>query len=454
VKDGASPDGFARRLSAIDLTLIVVGSCIGSGVFLTPGAIAGELHAPLAILGIWVLGGAMTLSGALTYAELGALFPRAGGVYVYLTEAYGDLVGFLYGWANFLVITSGSIAALAVAFATYVGYFVPLGSFAVKLLAVFALAIATLVNLAGVKAGAVVANVCTAMKLLGIALVVYVGLALGSSHTSDFGHFALPAGTSAGSAIAAALVGVLWSYGGWQHVTFASAETKHPTRDVPRALLSGAALVTLVYALTNVAYLFLLTPEQMAGAKDLAADAIGTRLGHAGGAAIAATIVISTLGTTVIYTMTAPRMYYAMATRGVFFEGAARLSARSRTPALAVVLQSIWSGVLVMFWGTFEKLISYVVITEWVFFALAGASVFVFRRKLAHEERPYRVPLYPLPSLFFVGVSAWFVINGVIGKPEEGLAGIGFLAVGVPVFFFWRWKRRGSKADPPAHAGV
>ena len=440
------PSPLKRHLGLLDLTMIVIGSSVGSGIFLTPSDVARELASPVAILAVWLLGGVMTLAGALTYAELGGLFPRAGGVYIYLCEAYGDLVGFLYGWANLFVITTGSIAALAVAFATYLGYFVPLSTWEIKGVAVAGLALVTLVNLRGIGAGARMTNVFTTLKLAGIALVVGVGIFGGPPKTTHFAAIALP--PQPARAFAAALVGVLWSYGGWQHATFTAAEAKHPRRDVPRALVLGAAAVTIVYLLMNVAYMFLLDPTHIAASKKLAADAVSLRLGAVGGAVIAATIVLSTFGTAGIYTMTAPRMYYAMAKRGALLPIVGRVDARTSAPRAAVLLQSTWGAVLILFWGTFENLISYVVITEWIFFALAGASVFVFRRRLPEgtseapprrgqdeeAERPARVPWYPLPPLFFVAVSVWFVVNAVASKPLQSLAGIGFLLVGVPVY--------------------
>jgi APA family basic amino acid/polyamine antiporter len=432
----AGEAGLRRRLGRLDVTMIVVGSCIGSGVFLSAGDVVSALSFEPLVLGVWVLGGLMTLAGALTYAELGAMMPRAGGVYVFLTEAYGELVGFLYGWANLLVITSGSVAALAVACATYAGYFVPLGPVGSRVFALVALALVTVVNVVGVKAGARMTNVLTTLKLAAIGFVVIVGLVLGSSSTTDFGAVALPAHPA--PAVAAALVGVLWAYGGWQHVTMAAGETKRPTRDVPLALVAGAAIVTAVYLLTNVAYARLLSPPEMVRAQSLAAQAVATRTGVAGGRVIAFAVMLSTLGTAGIFTLTAPRMYFAMASRGLFFPAASRVDPRTGTPVLAIVCQSVWSGVLAMFWGTFNSLITYVLITEWIFFALTGAAVFVLRRTRPGVERPYRVPGYPVTPAFFVGVAAWFVVNAFIGRPLESAAGVAFLLLGVPVFLFWK----------------
>jgi len=429
-----------RRLSRFDLTMLVVGACIGSGVFLTPSSIAAALPSPLAMLGVWALGGLMTFCGALTYAELGAMMPRAGGPYVFLSEAYGELVGFLYGWANLLVVTSGTVAALAVACATYAGVLVPLAPWQGKAVAVVALALVTAFQLAGVRAGARLTSTLTVAKLAGIALVVAVGLGLGSRHTSDLGDLALPA--SPGRALSAALVGVLWSYGGWQHVTMTAGETARPARDIPAAMATGAAIVTAVYLAANVAYLFLLDPAQMAAAPSLASTAVSARLGATGGALVAALIVLSTLGTAAVYTMTAPRMYWAMAERGLFFRTVARIDPRTNVPAVAIVLQSAWSAVLVLVWASFQALITYVLITEWIFYALAAFAVIVLRRRDPGAVRPFRVPAYPWITLFFVGVAVWFVASSFVAAPLESAAGVAFLFLGVPVFAVWRSRRR------------
>ena len=251
-----------RSLTLFDVTMIAIGGTIGSGIFLTPSLIARALPSPALILAVWLLGGLMALAGALTFSELAALMPRAGGQYVYLREAYGDLVGFLFGWAYFLVCNAGGLGALSVAFATYVGYFVVLGPLGTKLVAVGGLLLLSGVNVVGVKVGAVFSDVFTVLKVAGIAALVLAGLALGSAGTSPFSASlpAVPGGLPA--ALATAMVGVLWSTGGWQHATYASGEVKNPQRTLPLAMVAGTAAVTLIYVATNLAYLFVLTPAE------------------------------------------------------------------------------------------------------------------------------------------------------------------------------------------------
>ena len=424
------------------MTMIAIGSSIGSGIFLTPALIAKALPSPIWILGIWILGGITTMCGALTYAELGGMMPRAGGVYVFLSEAYGGLVGFLYGWAYFLVVNTGALAALALAFSTYLGFFFPFAGEHTTLVGIIGILLVTVINILGVKAGGVFSDLFTVLKITGIAILIVVGLGWGSSSTTDFsiplGN--LPHGLS--SALTLAFVSILWSFGGWQHATFTAAEAKDPKRSVPLSLILGALAVTVIYVLTNVAYMFLMPPSQMANSPHIASDAISLVLGPIGGSLIAITIFISTFGTTGIYTLTAPRIYYAMANDGLFFKKVAEVHPRFRTPMLAIVLQSFWAIVLILFWGTFESLISYVVFTDWIFFALAAFSIFIFRRRKPEAERPYRTLGYPLTPFFFVAISTLFVIYTLFEKPAESFAGLGFLAVGVPVFLFWKRKNR------------
>lgn len=429
-----------RSLSLFDMTMIAIGSSIGSGIFLTPALIAHQLDSPLWILGLWLIGGIMALCGALTYAELGAMLPRAGGVYGFLTEAYGGLAGFLYGWAYFLVVNTGALGALAVAFSTYFGYFVPLSPNGQLAVAITGIVLVTLINVLGVKAGGVFSDIFTVLKLAGIAILLGAGFFWGSSATT---HFFSPISKSGGdlsSALTIAFVSVLWSYGGWQHATFTSAEAKNPQRTVPRALILGASVVALVYVATNVAYMFLLSPSQIGSSPRVAADALSAVMGPIGGTIISLTIFISTFGTTGIYTLTAPRIYYAMANDGVFFKKVAEVHPRFQTPMFAILSQSVWAIVLLLFWGTYEKLISYVVFTDWIFFALAAYSVFVLRKKQPLATRPYKTLGYPLTPIIFIAIAVWFVVTTLVERPAESWAGLAFLALGIPVYYLWKRK--------------
>ncbi len=427
-----------RALTRFDLTMIAIGSTIGSGIFLTPALIAHTLPSTPLIVMVWLTGGVMALAGALTFAELGGLMPGAGGVYVYLCEAYGPLAGFLYGWAYFLVVNTGGIAALSLAFATYLGYFIPLSPAGVTASAVAGLVIVTILNVRGVKIGGLFSDVFTILKLWGILFLIVVGLGWGSLGRLDFAAplQVFPGGV--GSALGVAMVGVLWSYGGWQHASFAAAEAKDPKRTVPFAMIAGAIVVVAVYLLANLAYMMLLPVASIGASGRVAADAMESVLGPAGGRIIAGAIFISTFGTAGIYTLTAPRIYFAMARDGLFFRSVAAVHPRYGTPAVAIMVQTAWAILLVLFWGTFENLISYVVFTDWIFFALAASSVFVLRRRRPSADRPYTTPWYPFTPLLFIAIAVWFVLNTLISRPQEAWAGLLFLALGVPVFYYWR----------------
>lgn len=427
-----------RQLTLFDLSLIAIGSVIGSGIFLTPSLVFQALPSPSGVLALWVFIGLAVLCGALTYGELGAMMPGAGGIYIYLSRAYGNIFGFLYGWIYFTVVNTGSMAALSIAFATYLGYFVKLSDWQISLAAVSGLLILTVINILGVKAGAIFSDLFTILKIAGIAVLIVAGFTLGSPNTSFPAAplESLPGGWPA--ALALAMVGVMWSYGGWHHTSFLAGEAIKPRRNVPAAMIIGAAAVVLIYCLTNLAYLFLLTPAQIAGSPRVAADAMVAALGAGGGTFIALAIFISTFGTSGIYTMAAPRIYFAMAQDGVFFKKVAEVHPRFHTPAFAIFFQSLWACVLILFWGTFEKVISYVVFTDAIFFSLTAASVFVFRFRVPQAERPYRTLGYPLTPLIFIAMNTWFILNTIFRRPMESIAGIGFVLLGIPVYYFWR----------------
>lgn len=429
-------------LSTFDLTMIAIGGTIGSGIFLTPSLVAAHLLSPALILGVWLLGGVVTVSGALAFAELGGMMPHAGGMYAYLTEGYGPLAGFLFGWAYLLVVNTGGIAALSLAFATYLAYFIPLDGTGIQIAAVSGLTAVTMVNIAGARAGGVFADLFTILKLAGIASLIVVGFGWGvRSPLEATAGLQLAEGNFAG-ALAAAMVGVLWSFGGWQHASFATGEAKDPARSVPKAMILGAVAVTTVYLLSNFAYLSILSPGEMGASDRVAADAMERVLGPTGGTLIAIFIFLSTFGSTGIYTLTAPRIYHAMAKDGLFFRLVAEIHPRFRTPIYAILIQSGWAFVLILFWGTFNEVISYVVFTDWVFFGLTGAAVFVLRKRKPDAKRPYRTWGYPFTPALFVGIAGWFVFNTLLDKPMQAWAGLLFLALGVPVYFYWRRREK------------
>ncbi|MBN1271088.1 MAG: amino acid permease [Candidatus Aminicenantes bacterium] len=437
--DRTGPD-LKKELRLYGLTMIAIGSCIGSGIFLTPSQIAGHLEAPLMILVVWAVGGIITLTGALTFAELGGLFPQAGGVYVYLRQAYGDLFGFLYGWAYLIVITSGANAALSIATATYLGYIFHLSAAGIKLAAVVFLFVVTGINILRVKAAEVFTNVFTGLKLLGIFAVIGVGLFWGKININFGAAFQGKEGGSLAGVFGIALIGVLWSYGGWQHASFVAGEARNAQRTIPRAMVLGALVVAVVYLLTNLAYLRLLPVDVLAASDSLAADAVSTIVPF-GGVLVALIIAVSCFGTLGIYTLSAPRIYYAMAQDGLFFPTLARVHPRFRTPVYAILVQSIWAVFLLLFWGTFEDLITYVVFTDWIFFGLTAASIFIFRRRLKNKPRPYKTPGYPFVPFIFISITFLFVANALIEKPKHAWAGLILMVAALPFYVFFKRKK-------------
>lgn len=436
---------LAKELTLYGLIMVAIGSCIGSGIFVTPSQIAGLVPSAGLILAVWALGGLVTITGALTFGELGSLFPKAGGIYVFLKEAYGGWLGFLYGWAYLLIITSGSIAVLSLAFAYYLSFFIPMNETWKIATSIIVIVTLTTLNVFRAKFGEIFSNIFTGLKILGILIIIGCGIFLGTSDLS-FNDFSFSFGTNANlSGFGVALVGVLFSYGGWQHASFLAGETKNPSRNVPIAMITGALIVTMIYLLVNVSYMLLLPVSTIAGSQKVAAEAISTILPF-GGMLVAGIIAISTLGTIGIYTLSAPRIYYAMAEDGLFFKKIAEVHPKFQTPVNAIIAQSAWSIVLLLFWGTFEDLITYTVSVEWIFFTLAAIGIFIFRKKLKNADRPYKTFGYPVTPLIFICINTWFVINIMIRKPLHMGMGIAFLLLGIPFYLFF--KKKNAKQKP------
>ncbi len=433
-----------KSLSTYGLTMIVIGSCIGVGIFLTPAQTAQYLSSPFWIIVAWSLGGLIALTGALTFAELGGLFPKAGGVYVFLKNAYGDFVAFLYGFAILLVITSGALAALAQGFAEYASKLIPLTNFEIKIVGIVVLVITTFINLVGVKVGEYLINFFTTTKLIGISAVILIGLfvALPEPEVVDFMNTTAPENLT--SIFFLALIGVYFSYGGWHHASYLAAETENPKRTIPKVMITGTLIVTLVYVLINFAYLYMLPISDIENSKALAADAMSQYYGN-GGQMIAILIMISIFGTISIYTMSAPRIYFAMAKDGVFFQQLAKIHPKFKTPFNAILLQSSWAILLILFWDTFNDLITYVVFMDLLFMVLAAISIFIFRKKMSEKNRPYRTLGYPIIPIVYILISTIFVINTLIEKPMQALAGLGLTLLGFG--FYWYFKRTNSPQD-------
>ncbi len=427
-----------KKLTLYGLTMIAVGSCIGSGIFVTPAKIVDVLPHHGWVLIVWALGGIIALTGALTFAELGSMFPKAGGVYVFLKEAYGDLAGFLYGWVILLVVNTGALAALTLAFAEYMTYFVPLDETGKLILAITTITVLTGINLIGVNISQLFANVFTGLKLMAIGAIIIAGFVFYNADKVVL-NFSLGTGApeNIGSALLLALIGVLWSFGGWHHASYLAGETINAQRNVPRAMIIGAGIVTLTYVLVNIAYMLLLPLPAIAATERVAGTAIEQIIPF-GGKLVAVGIAISIFGTIGIYTMSAPRIYFAMAEDKLFFKQLAYVHPKYKTPVAAMVIQAVWAIVLLLFWGTFHDLITYVTFTDIAFMALTGMAVFVLRVKQKDRPRPYKVLAYPIIPFIFVFICWAFVINTLIEKPEQAIAGLLLLGLGVPVYLFFK----------------
>jgi APA family basic amino acid/polyamine antiporter len=432
-------DQLKKQISLYSLTMIAVGASIGSGVFRTPSEIAGYLPTTGWMLGVWVAGGLVALCGALTFAEIASIFQKAGGFYVFLKEAFGDLPAFLYGWSVLLVTNTGSLAALTLVFTSYLNDLIPMSENVQLTVAVVTIALLTLMNVLGVKWGGVFASIFTSAKLLGIAVVVVIGLVAGvyAVNMTDFTWTSNVHDLPLVSSFGLALIGVSFSYGGYQHATFIAAEVKDADRIVPRAMLLGIGIVCLAYLSINVAYLKLLPIEKIAASTGVASEAVSA-VWTLGGKFISFLIVLSVLGTIGIYILTAPRIYFAMAKDGLFFKQFAEIHPRYQTPFWAIIFQSFWTILLLIFWKTFSNLITYVVFVDTAFFFLTAAAIFQFRkRKLA---RNYSTLAYPVTPLVFMGMSAFVVVNTLIEKPEQAIAGLFFLGLGGLAFIYFKRK--------------
>ncbi|TMQ09540.1 MAG: amino acid permease [Deltaproteobacteria bacterium] len=431
---------LARKLGPLDATMIVVSGIIGSGIFINPYLVAREVETPFLILAVWVLGGVIALCGAFVFAELGTVVPRAGGQYAFFREAFHPLIGFLHGWSLLLVIQSGATGAVAVACAEYLVELVGWPAELVKPIAIALLLALVVLHSTGIKPGAVLINVVTIGKTLAIAALV-IGAFLVSGRSGLSFEPLVPArlhGAGLVSAVLAGLVPTMFVYGGWQNANFVVEEVRDPERNLPRAILFGVAIVIAVYVTANVAYVHVLSAPELAATGTPAAALATHVLGPRGADALSVLVIVSTFGFLNLALMTAPRVYYAMARDGLFFETVARVSPRSHVPIAAIATQGILASVFALS-KTYARLVSYAVFADWVFFSLAGIALLVFRRTRPDAPRPYRAPLSPVLPLVFALSGFGIVANMFVSDPANALIVSAIIALGVPVYFVWRW---------------
>lgn len=444
-----------RTLTLRDLILIVIGTVIGSGIFLVPGPVLRESGGSVGVaLLVWLIAGVLSLLGALTYGEMGAAKPDAGGLYVYLRDALGPLPAFLYGWTMFFVMATGSTATLAVAFTNYLGQFVTLSPIAGKAVAILMIAVVMVINVRGTRQGANVQGVATALKVAAILVMTVLLIAVGHGFAATPNVWPAHWNGSLFAGVGLAMISVLWAYEGWQYVTFSAGETKDPQRVFPLGIVLGTALLIGIYVLANVGYIAALGADGAMKSERIAAEAMAALFGPAAGKVIAAIILVSMFSAANGLTLTAPRLYYSMSRDGVFFAKLAEVHPRFNTPAVAIVASSVWAMLLAAT-GSFQQLLTYVVFVGWIFYALGALAIFVYRRRAPDMPRPFRTPGYPLTPILFVLSAAAIVINTIVTQPKNVIFAVALMALGVPAYYMWRSRLAKAPADalPPLQAG-
>ena len=435
-------DTLARTLGTRDLTLLVVGNVIGSGIFLVPSSVLAQSGESVPIAtAVWLVGGILSLLGALSYAELGAMegTGSGGGLYAFIRDGFGPFPAFLYGWTLFFVIGAGTIATLSVAAANYMTQFMPMTAIQKDIVAVTLIVLMATINVRGTRGSATVQNVATVIKVLAILGMSGVMFALGDGKSVvAAAHAVTPASVSG---VGLSIISVLWAYEGWQYVTFISAEATDPQRSLPRAIALGTVLLIVIYLIANFAYLAALGPAQVAASNRVAGEAVAAVMGPAAGWVIAAAIIVSMYSAAHSTVITVPRVYFAMARDGLFFRRLTEVHPRFGTPAIAIVTSCVWAIVLALS-GTFEQLLTYVVFIGWIFYALGAAAVIALRIKKPDAKRPFRVPLYPFTPLLFVLAGTVIVLNTIVTQPVQSAIGIAVVLAGAPAYLIWRRRLR------------
>jgi basic amino acid/polyamine antiporter, APA family len=420
-----------RRLGMMDASTIVIGIVIGSGIFLLPNLIAKDLSSGIAIIAVWTVSGVLSFFGALAYAELGAMMPATGGQYVYIREAYSPLWAFVSGWTFMLAVLAGGTAWLTVTFSIYVGQFVRLTPVMSKLVSLALLATLSAVNYIGVRESTWVQRTFTFLKIAG--LIVLIGAAFSSTKVAppaaatapfSLGHF--------GMAMAACLM----AYNGWSYVSFVAGEVRNPQRNLVRSLAFGMTVVIALYVFANIAYLKVMSIPQIAASERVGADLATRTIGSAGGTFVSITVLLSIIGAVNGCILTAARLPFAQAQDGLFFKQFARVHPRFQTPAFAILCGGIWTAVLVLT-GSYETLYSFAILAAWIFYTMGVVAVYILRKKLPNEPRPYRMWMYPYTLWLFVMVSVWFIANAFITQPRPSLMALVIVATGVAAYHIW-----------------
>ncbi len=427
-----------RVLSLMDATMINAGGIIGSGIFMVPATVALYTASSSLFFMVWILGGVVSLFGALSVAELGAAMPKAGGQYVFLNEAYGPVWGYLYGWSAVVVINTASMAAVGVAFAEYLKFFYPISDLAVKEIAICSIILLTIINIVDVKSGARFQNVFTFAKLGAILGVILLGLFLEGGSTQNFSPlFTDRSPLSLIGPLGLAMVAVLWTFDGWIFVTYVAGEVKNPGRNIPLSLILCMVIVVTVYLALNTVLVYVLGFDQMIGSELVMADAASKFIGGKGAAIVTIIILISLIGANNGFILTSARINYAMARDNRFFKQAAIIHPKFQSPANALIIQCIWACILT-FSGTFNQLITYIIFASWIFYGMSAGAVIILRKKKPDMERPYQIPFYPWIPIIFILFAIFLTVNTILEAPRDAAIGSGLILAGLPLYYYWK----------------
>ena len=432
------PPSLERVLSLLDATMINVGGVVGSGIFMVPATVAFFTGSSSLFFLVWILGGIVSLFGALSVAELGAAMPQAGGQYVYLNEAYGPIWGYLYGWSAVAVINTASIAAVGVAFSEYLGFFFPISDASIKGIAVGTIVLLTIINIVDVKSGAWFQNLFTLSKLGAIFGIILLGLVMeGGTNQNLSPIFSDKPFIGLIGPLGLAMVSVLWTFDGWIFITYVAGEVKNPGRNIPLSLIFCMLIVVSVYLLLNYVLLFILGFTGMNGSELVVSDAASVFLGNKGAAVVTLIILISLIGANNGFVLSSARINYAMARDKLFFNQAAQIHSRFKSPANALIIQCVWACLLT-FTGTFNQLITYIIFTSWIFYGMSAGAVIILRKKKPDMDRPYKTPAYPWIPIIFIFFAIFLTINTIMEAPRDAAIGAGIILAGLPLYYYWK----------------
>jgi APA family basic amino acid/polyamine antiporter len=427
-----------RVLSLMDATMINAGGIIGSGIFMVPATVALYTMSSSLFFSVWIFGGIVSLFGALSVAELGAAMPKAGGQYVYLSEAYGPVWGYLYGWAAVAVINTASIAAVGVAFSEYLGFFIPMSTLSIQLIAVLMIIILTIINIIDVKSGAQFQNLFTLTKLAAIFGIIVLGLSLDGGSASNLEPlFTENSFSTLIGSLGLAMVAVLWTFDGWIFVTYVAGEIKDPGRNIPLSIILCMIIVVSVYLALNFVLVYILGFNGMIGSDLVMSDAASVFLGDVGATIVTIIILISLIGANNGFVLTSARINYAMAKDGLFFKQAGTIHSTFQSPTNALIIQCVWACILT-FTGTFNQLITYIIFASWIFYGMSAGAVIVLRKKRPDLDRPYKTPFYPWIPAIFILFSIFLTINTILEAPRDAAIGTAIILAGLPLYFYWK----------------